>query len=314
MNLPLISIIVPVYKVEEYLTECVISIVNQTYKNLEIILVDDGSPDASGRICDDLAKKDDRIKVIHKSNGGLSDARNIGIDNCHGKYIAFIDSDDKVERQYIEVLYNLISSGDYQISKIGIQPISERGQKLKTNFKNKKATTFVWDKKEFIEGLLSHKTSWAAWTCLYPKQFFDTIRFTKKQYNEDCLMWIDGAEKVKTAIISNQCLYDYRQRRNSITSTKNIRFFVDQLCHATLWYKKIKKNYPSLIEAASNEYYLDLLAYMRAISDEKTIKKCIVVYRKNIFKILSNKYIPVKFKLMLVSICIFPQTTLNFLH
>ena len=101
MNEELISIIVPVYNVEEYLKECIDSIINQTYKRIEIILVDDGSTDKSGKICDDYAKIDKRIKVVHKENGGLSDARNVGISVSSGKYIAFVDSDDWVEKNYV---------------------------------------------------------------------------------------------------------------------------------------------------------------------------------------------------------------------
>ena len=107
MDKDLISIIVPIYNVEKYIKKCIDSIINQTYTNLEIILVDDGSPDNCGKICDKYKEKDDRIKVIHKKNGGLSDARNAGIDIATGEYITFIDSDDYVAENYIEVLYNL---------------------------------------------------------------------------------------------------------------------------------------------------------------------------------------------------------------
>lgn len=106
----LISIVIPVYKVELYLEKCIESIINQTYKNLEIIIVDDGSPDNCPKICDEYAQKDNRIKVIHKENGGLSDARNAGIDVAAGKYIAFVDSDDYVSNDYIEYMYNLIKN------------------------------------------------------------------------------------------------------------------------------------------------------------------------------------------------------------
>ena len=108
----LISIIVPVYNVEDYLEDCVHSLELQTYKNIEIILVDDGSPDRSGKICDKLALKDARIKVIHKKNGGLSDARNEGLEHSNGEYIAFVDSDDIVEPNFIKVLYSLITQGN----------------------------------------------------------------------------------------------------------------------------------------------------------------------------------------------------------
>lgn len=106
-NEPLISIVVPVYNVESYLVNCVSSIIEQTYKNLEIILVDDGSTDKSKKICDDLAKKDKRIKVIHKDNGGLSSARNAGIDVAKGEYIGFVDSDDKINKNMYRILLKI---------------------------------------------------------------------------------------------------------------------------------------------------------------------------------------------------------------
>ena len=108
MKKELITIVIPVYKVEKYIDRCIKSVINQTYKNLEIILVDDGSPDNCPKICDEYAEKDKRIKVIHKKNGGLSDARNVGIEAAKGKYISFIDSDDWIEKDFIECLYKSI--------------------------------------------------------------------------------------------------------------------------------------------------------------------------------------------------------------
>ena len=112
----LISVIVPVYNVENYLKRCLDSIINQTYQNIEIILIDDGSTDNSGNLCEDYKKIDNRIKVVHKTNGGLSDARNTGIKKAKGKYITFVDSDDYVEYDYVEYLYNLIKKYDTNIS------------------------------------------------------------------------------------------------------------------------------------------------------------------------------------------------------
>lgn len=114
----LISIIIPVYNVQNYLRECIDSVIAQTYKNLEIILVDDGSPDKSGEICDEYSKKDARIKVIHKENGGLSDARNVALDIAKGEYIGFIDSDDYVEKDMFETLHTLAVEHNAEISSI----------------------------------------------------------------------------------------------------------------------------------------------------------------------------------------------------
>ncbi len=113
---PLISVIVPVYKVEKYLDRCITSIVEQTYENLEIILVDDGSPDNSGKMCDDWAKKDNRIKVFHKENGGPAETRNLGVEKATGKYISFVDSDDYILPDYIETLYKDLADNNADIS------------------------------------------------------------------------------------------------------------------------------------------------------------------------------------------------------
>lgn len=125
----LISVIVPVYKVEQYLEKCVNSITAQTYSNLEIILVDDGSPDKCGDICDSLAEKDKRIKVIHKMNGGLSSARNAGIDIATGQYIGFVDSDDFIEPEMYEKLLKLIKQEGTKLAVCAVNYVYEDGKK-----------------------------------------------------------------------------------------------------------------------------------------------------------------------------------------
>ena len=114
--MPAISVIVPIFNVENYVRKCVDSILNQTFSDIEIILVDDGSTDASGRICDEYLSKDDRIRVIHKENGGLSDARNAGLDMCTGEYIGFVDGDDYIDGDMYELLYKNLIQYDADIS------------------------------------------------------------------------------------------------------------------------------------------------------------------------------------------------------
>lgn len=124
---PLISVIVPIYNVEKYLARCVDSIVNQTYKNLEIILVDDGSPDRCPKMCDDYAEKDSRIKVVHKKNGGLSDARNAGMAVATGEYISFIDSDDYVSDDFFECLLDVMNKENSDIAECSVVKLYEDG-------------------------------------------------------------------------------------------------------------------------------------------------------------------------------------------
>ena len=128
MQEPVISVIVPVYNVEKYLNRCVQSIVDQTYKNLEIILVDDGSPDHCPQMCDAWAKKDSRIQVIHKKNGGVASARNMGIKNSRGKYFAFIDPDDFIEAEMYELMHSRIKKDDSDLCSCNMRTVLENGQ------------------------------------------------------------------------------------------------------------------------------------------------------------------------------------------
>ena len=146
----LISVVVPIYNVENYIKKCVDSILSQTYKNLEIILVDDGSPDNCPQICDEYAQKDNRIKVIHKENGGLSDARNAGIDISKGKFITFIDSDDYIEKDYVEVLYNSIKENASDMAIGSHKAIYDNGTILNKETGEKS----VLDSKNVLERIL----------------------------------------------------------------------------------------------------------------------------------------------------------------
>ncbi len=173
-----ISIIVPVYKVEKYIRRCIDSIINQTYTNIEIILVDDGSPDNCGRICDEYAAKDSRIKVIHKSNGGLSDARNHGIDMATGEWLMFIDSDDWIHPHTTEKLYNAATKNNVNVSICGF---FETNCELKAVDNATEAETYT--PKELY--LTKHIIATVAWGKLYRKNCFDNIRYPKGKIHED---------------------------------------------------------------------------------------------------------------------------------
>lgn len=213
----LISVIVPIYGVEEYLQQCVNSIINQTYKNLEIILVDDGSPDNCPEICDCFAKEDDRIKVIHKKNGGLSDARNAGIECAKGKYFAFVDSDDWIESTMIENLLcccrkfgvKLASCARYITDGSSISAIAFRGSEK------------VYSAENALNEILSGATiDVAAWDKLYARELFDVIRFPVGENNEDIAVFykiIDTAGKIAHC---GTMEYYYRNRPGSITKLK----------------------------------------------------------------------------------------------
>lgn len=229
MEKELISIIVPVYNVEKYLNKCVESILAQTYDNLEIILVDDGSPDNCGNICDKYAKKDSRIVVLHKTNGGLSDARNKGINIAKGKYIGFVDSDDYIEKDMFEILYNLCKENNADISMISYKEIENE---IIIN-ENSKYTNkiFEYNNIEAIKELLKDEiVKNYAWNKLYKKELFDKIEYPINMAYEDVGTTYKLFEKAKKIIWYDIPKYNYIRRSTSIVSKntyKNLKDFID---------------------------------------------------------------------------------------
>lgn len=212
----LISVVVPIYNVEDYLEKCIDSLLNQTYTNLEIILVDDGSPDSCPLICEKYAKIDDRIIVIHKSNGGLSDARNFGIDKATGKYVSFIDSDDYIDKRYIEVLYQLIMDTNSDISIVSANVVYPNDIMV-PNLMNLSDTAIrVYDKDTAIRETLKVNLSQNAWGKLYRLDLFDEIRFPVGLLYEDLAIVYRLLEKSTQITYADIKLYNYLVRDNSI--------------------------------------------------------------------------------------------------
>ena len=213
-----ISVIVPVYKVEKYLQRCIESIINQTYKNLEIILIDDGSPDNCGIICDEYAKKDNRIKVIHKENGGLSDARNAGLDIATGEYIAFVDSDDYIALNMFETLHSLMIKDNSDMALCEILCVDECGNSIESMNAKSPIKDGLYNQKEFFEKVSSYNGWHLIIACnkLYKKEIFQEIRFPKGRYCEDNYVIHYIIEKTNKVSCLDTPLYFYVQRNNSI--------------------------------------------------------------------------------------------------
>jgi len=216
----LISVIVPIYQVEDYLIECLDSIINQEYTNLEIILVDDGSKDKCPEICDDYELKDNRIKVIHKPNGGLSDARNAGLEIAKGKYICFVDSDDVLNKSFVSILYDNIKDTGADISIcdfLSMKSMSEiSDNNITNNFKlyTKEEILNEFYKKQSLRLVL-------AWNKLYKRKIWKNIRYPKGKVHEDEFVIHHILDNINKLVISDSKLYYYRQRENSITSVYN---------------------------------------------------------------------------------------------
>lgn len=218
--MPKISVIVPVYNVEKYLNKCIESILNQTFKDFELILVDDGSPDNCGTICDEYALKDNRIKVIHKENGGLSDARNAGINISQGEYIMFVDSDDYITEQMIEILYNAIISDNSDIALCGLDLVDECGNSINDK-KNKSCVEYACiSQHEALDRLCKDEAGYVV-ACgkLYKKSIFDDIRFPKGKLNEDAFVTYRIYEKCQKISCVSKLMYKYVQRNGSIMNS-----------------------------------------------------------------------------------------------
>ncbi|WP_342042982.1 glycosyltransferase [Bacillus sp. OTU2372] len=222
---PKISVIIPVYKVEKFLPRCIESIIKQTYKNLEIILVNDGSPDKCGEICDYYAMKDSRIKVIHKENGGLSDARNVGLDNTTGEYISLIDSDDFIHVKFYEILMELILKNDADIAQCEFQKVFDEDNnyidKTKQNLLINHEVNY-FNNLEALYNLYSNNyvSAVVVWNKLYKKELFSDIRFPKGKLHEDEYTTYKLLYNTKKLITTSFKLYYYLQRTNSIMGEK----------------------------------------------------------------------------------------------
>lgn len=241
----LISIIVPVYNVEQYLDKCVESIVSQTYKNIEIILVDDGSPDSCPTMCDDWAKKDDRIQVIHKENGGLSDARNAGLKIAKGNYIAFVDSDDWIDQRYIQYLYKAIQQTNAEISACDICKVNNETETKSVIAESLEVQLYT--SQEAIKDILNNRRFRAVvWNKLYKREILRGEQFEIGRFHEDEFFSYRLYDKAENLAFLELSLYNYRQRSGSIMTLVSIRH-LDVLDAYLERIELLEKKYPDLV-------------------------------------------------------------------
>lgn len=218
MIMPLVSIIVPVYNVEKYIHKCLNSILNQSYYNLEVILVDDGSTDKSGEICDEYALLDKRIHIIHKENGGLSSARNAALDIVSGEYIAFVDSDDWIEREMIEKLVEKAIEEEADMVQCGFRYVNEHNDIKGTNSSK---GIVISNNESLIDLYFSQKIiDVVVWNKLYKKYLFDNIRMFEGRNNEDTMIMPEILLQVGKFINIDGEYYNYLKREDSIMSNK----------------------------------------------------------------------------------------------
>lgn len=273
----LISVIVPIYNVEKYLDRCVDSIINQTYKNLEIILVDDGSPDNCPQMCDDYAKIDNRIKVVHKENGGLSDARNVGMKVATGEYVSFIDSDDYISLDFYETLLETIVDNDSDIVECGVVKFYEDNN-FDEYSDDLKVTNY--DTLDGLEGLINENPfKQHVWNKLYKSNIALDISYAVGKLNEDEFWTYQIFGKAKKVTRINKTMYYYFQRGSSIMGNGyNIRR-LDALEGKMNRQAYIEKNFPTLATKAKVDLYgscmfayQSVLKFMSGKDKKKAIK------------------------------------------
>lgn len=253
----LISIVIPVYKVEKYLRRCIESVLSQTYKYYELILVNDGSPDACPKICDEYASLHKNITVVHKENEGVSAARNSGIELAKGKYITFIDSDDFVDKSFLEVLVSALEINNVAISMCSYLRVTDSFQPIKSN-ENEHTHIFINDM-EAMDMLLDDQSKCAPWGKLYDIKLFDDVRFPVGKIMEDMFVMPTIFKKAKCLAIISQELYYYNQEGESITRSNFNYNKLDMVDAASFWQKHTGLYYPDLLEKASIHFFTVLI-------------------------------------------------------
>jgi glycosyltransferase involved in cell wall biosynthesis len=303
----LISVIIPVYNVEKYLRKCIDSVICQTYLNLEIILVDDGSPDLCPQICEEYAKRDKRIRVIHQKNGGLSAARNAGIHAANGEYIGFLDSDDYIAPSMYELLIDSIHRYDADVAVCNFEYVEEDGN---IRYSASPVKNEILTKEQALKKL--EEASWwyyvTAWNKLYHRSIFNEILFPVGKLHEDQFIVHEVFCQCKRIVTLEEKLYFYVQRENSIMSKVcNMRHLddVEALYKRYLYYKKnnLEEFLPGVADVVS-QLYCDykVRVSVNTKSERKRTRKIDNMFREVYFSKKENRTFKNKLKFLLPDI------------
>ncbi len=314
----LISVIVPVYNVEQYLEKCISSIIDQTYRNLEIILVDDGSTDQSGALCDEFAQKDGRIRVIHKENGGVADARNVGIEACNGEYVSFVDSDDYIHPEMLAKLYDSLKQFGADVSICQYFLVDENGGITYGVSFHDFVPYGVITGDQALQKLLYNKSGYfvVVWNRLVKKKLFSQVRFPLDRAYEDEYVAHRLFGQCEKVICIQDALYYYLQRPNSIMSNVRNGFMMERyLNHVEVmldrmqYLKSIRKN-----EYAAVAYRRGVFSLYTAFTyrlQTKQTKEAKKHYRSLKRKLCKNypvtKYLGWKDRMRTLMICVSPR-------
>lgn len=288
-KLPLISVIVPVYNTEKFLCNCIESVQKQSYTNYELVLIDDGSTDHSSQICDEYASIDPKIRVIHKNNSGVSDARNKGLDICKGQYLMFLDSDDCIKENCLKILFE-------NIQKYNADIVS--GITVDSSYKCKNGEKYeIWKKGEGIkESLSDNHFAYAVWAKLYRREVIGNTRFRSEyRINEDSLFVFELlCKEIKFVGISEE-VYFYRNNPNSASNARFSEKYFDILKVSNVKFKIIENNFPDYISLAQNmklKSFMNILQLLAIRTEDEYSKQERSIL--NLFYENSKYYISIK--------------------
>jgi len=282
---PKISIIVPVYNVENYLNRCVDSIINQTYKNLEIILVNDGSPDNCGEICNHYAEKDSRISVIHQENQGLSGARNSGLKKASGDYIGFVDSDDWIEPEMYESMLNTLQKFKVDIVESGIAVSFEPNNTI-----DRSGSTILENRSQALKRIVKNQ-SFAVWRRLYHKKVLNGFFFIEGKNSEDVYFTIDIYKKIKNSIYMSNPFYNYFVGGDSITRGKYKLKMLDSIDAALYLQKKMSREQDEELLKISSDFVLEVLLDHYKLINYNSTHDSKLIHRRKIKNLIKENYI-----------------------
>ena len=317
MNKPLITVIVPVYNIIEYLPRCVESICNQTYRNLEILLVDDGSTDGTDKLCDELAQKDDRIRVFHKENGGSSTARNLALTYAKGEYVGFVDSDDFIAPDMYEKLYSGIVTDGVKVAQIGRDEIDQDGKMLPNICEPPKEATVI-SSLEFLKELLMHRGDCSFCTKLIDKSLFPKEAFPEGRLNEDFHLLVRMLPGIGKLVSLPEQTYHvfYRIGSNSRKADKESfsRVYADCVDNADMVEVLVAQSIPTLKSVALRFAVFQRLEYLLHIPisqmtrDNGMYRNVVAYMRKNWFRAMGNPELTGKNKLYHTLFAIAPKS------
>ena len=313
-----LSVIVPVYNVEGYLRQCLDSILVQTFDDIELIVVDDGSTDQSGKICDEYAVKDNRVMVIHKINGGLADARNAGLDAASGEYVGFVDSDDWIQPQMFETLLNCQEKTEADIVACTIHFFSDDGKIDEVWPKIEQ--DHIYKKNDFIDHFFPDvKRSLMPSVCnkTFKRSIFETIRFPFGKRYEDAYIQLDVYDRAKKIAVINEPLYEYRKRSGSITDKIYFENYLDQMEFSIrhfLYFEAngLKQQSEYALAQVVKHYLIAFFAQKYGKSEwNAMLQPYSKIYRKYFARIIKNSQICRLQKMVVILSWVFPTCALG---